>query len=90
MKVPKTEPDMYKQEHPIESEELLSIKMQELESELVKLSEKEKATYLLAVEKCPEQVCEKEKLKFLRCEVFNADVSSTCVLQVARPETIAH
>ena len=78
MKVPKTEPDMYKQEHPIESEELIEFKLQELEEELDKLSPVIKANYVEALARSPELVSRKEKLKFLRCEVFNADVSSTC------------
>lgn len=31
--------------------------------------------YQQAVKKCPQLVSKKEKLMFLRCEVFNADVS---------------
>lgn len=76
--VPKTEPDMYKQQHPIESEELIAAKLAEFETEMAKIPDKEKGTYLSAVEKCPDQVSDKEKLKFLRCEVFNADVSLPC------------
>lgn len=76
MKVLKTEPDMYKQEHPIESDELIEAKLKELELELEKLSVPIKASYLQAVEKSPKLVSRKEKLQFLRCEVFNADVSN--------------
>ena len=62
MKVPKTEPDMYKQEHPIESEELIEFKLQELEEELDKLSPVIKANYVEALARSPELVSRKEKL----------------------------
>lgn len=75
MFVTKTKPDMYSQEHPIESEELILAKLDELQTELDGISDKDKATYLQALEKCPRLVSKKEKLQFLRCEVFNADVS---------------
>lgn len=75
MAVPKTESDLYRQEHPVESEDLLLAKYEELEEELAKIPDDVKKVYLQAVEKCPDLVGQKEKLKFLRCEVFNADVS---------------
>jgi len=78
IEVPKTMPDKYMQEHPIESDTLITSKIEEFDTELAKIPDDDvkKAAYLQALEKCPDLVSsQKEKLKFLRCEVFNADVS---------------
>jgi len=77
MFVPKTKPDMYSQEHPIENEELSQAKLDKLDQDLEKLDAKEKAAYLQALEKCPQLITPKDKLQVLRCEVFNADVSTS-------------
>ena len=77
MFVPKTKPDMYQQEHPIESEDLILTKLKELEVELEKIPVNEKTIFLQAVKKCPQLVSNTEKIQFLRCEVFNADVGAT-------------
>jgi hypothetical protein len=95
MFVPKTKPDLYQQEHPIESEDLILAKLDELEAELAKIADKDKATYLQALEKCPQLVSNKEKLQFLRCEVFNADVSDgfvigVCLLQKRTNQSDVH
>ncbi len=68
-------PDVYGQVHPLETKELLATKLQELEDELHQLPMEEKSEWMEALAKCPELVAEDFKLKFLRCEVFNSDVS---------------
>lgn len=78
MDVPYTLPDQYSQKHPVESPELIQAKLKELEDELEAISENDKKTYSEALKKCPELITEKEKLMFLRCEVFNTDVSRKC------------
>jgi hypothetical protein len=78
--------DMYGQIHPDETPQLVKEKLKELEIELDKLAEKDACEYKQALEKCPELVNDDFKTMFLRCEVFNADVSDeklstyTCLL----------
>lgn len=72
VEVKKTEEDMYGQQHPIESPELIAYKLQEL-SEEVELIPAEKKTHLLmAEERCPELLTPAFKLIFLRCDTFKA------------------
>lgn len=68
-------PDVYGQLHPVETVDLIERKRTEFEQELGKLSTNVKTSLSQAEEKCPGLVTEDFKLKFLRCEVFNADVS---------------
>ena len=74
MKVEFTPEDVYGQKHPIESPELIQAKLKELDLELEKLPEDEKDLWEEAKEKCPGLTTDDDKLMFLRCEVFNADV----------------
>lgn len=71
-----TKPDVYHQEHPVESKELIRTKLVELNHEMEKLPLEEKKTYCLALERSPILVSDNDKLAFLRCEVFHADVSN--------------
>lgn len=64
-------PDMYGQEHTGETPKLLEEKLKELETELEKIQSK--TAYVQALSKCPDQVDEGFKLKFLRCEQFRVD-----------------
>lgn len=74
-------PDVYGQVHPVETPELLAAKRLEMEVELEQIPPEEKQAWMQALAKCDESlVGDEAKLKFLRCEVFNADVSSRTVL----------
>lgn len=68
-----TPPDQYGQIHPIETDELIAAKRQEFETELAKISEKQNVE--MAQQRCPELLTDDFKLMFLRCEVFQANVS---------------
>ena len=69
--------DPYGQKHPDETPELIKSKLEELEKEIDKLPKAKKKSWLTAKQKCPDLTDdEKFRLMFLRCEVFNADVSS--------------
>jgi hypothetical protein len=71
--------DIYNQIHPEETPELIAQSQAALHNELAKLPQEKKAGWLQATEKCPELVKEDHTLMFLRCEVFNSDVSSVFV-----------
>ena len=75
MKVEFTKEDCYGQKHPIESDQLIQIKLKELEVELEKIPSDEKELWEQAKTKCPDLADDEHRLMFLRCEVFNADVS---------------
>lgn len=68
--------DMYGQTHPEETPEVISDGLKKLEEEIEKLKAEEKVDLNRAMERCPDLVNEKEKLKFLRCEVFNANLAA--------------
>jgi hypothetical protein len=70
------EPDQYGQVHPNETEALITSKLQDFEVEIAKLPKEQKAAFEQAKTKCPELLTTDFKLMFLRCEVFNADVST--------------
>lgn len=70
-------PDVYGQVHPVETPELLAAKRLEMEVELEQIPPEEKQAWMQALAKCDESlVGDEAKLKFLRCEVFNADLAA--------------
>ena len=74
--IPMSDEDIYGQRHPIESVDLIAAKLAELEEELSQLSDEDAQGWTQAKAKCaPDLVNDDFKLMFLRCEVFNADVS---------------
>lgn len=68
-------PDRYGQLHPVETDDLIRVKLDAFETELDKVSDAIKATVSRARVECPELLTRDFKLMFLRSEVFNADVS---------------
>lgn len=66
---------VYEQIHPVENPELIASKQKEFEAELEKIPAADKQNLVKAQEKCPKLLSDCFKLMFLRCEVFNADVS---------------
>jgi hypothetical protein len=68
-------PDIYGQVHLNETPELIAQKQAEFETEIEKLAAHTKENLRQAEERCPELLTHNFKLMFLRCEVFNADVS---------------
>jgi hypothetical protein len=68
-------PDVYGQVHPEETPEMIQAKFVAFQTEVDKLSEEVKQDLLMAQQKCPHLLSDDFKLMFLRCEVFNADVS---------------
>jgi hypothetical protein len=77
-------PDIYGQVHPNETPELIAQKQKEFEMEIEKLAADTKKNLLQAQERCPELLTRDFKLLFLRCEVFNADVSIILYCDVGR------
>jgi hypothetical protein len=79
--------DVYGQLHPKETPELIAQKLIEMEMEIEKLqlaadtNGKQNCLQLQqAQERCPELLTDGFKLMFLRCEVFNANVSYFCCI----------
>jgi hypothetical protein len=76
--------DVYGQLHPKETPELIAQKLTEMESEIEKLAADTSTTkqnclqLQQAQKRCPELLTDGFKLMFLRCEVFNANVSYIC------------
>lgn len=67
--------DLYGQRHPIENAEVIGRKLKQFEAEVDKIPESDRACLTQAQSKCPQLLIDDFKLMFLRCEVFNADVS---------------
>lgn len=70
-----TETDVYGQSHPIETPELTKLKLEDLNKTLDEVGDQHEG-WCQAKRMCPELVDDKFKLQFLRCEVFNVDVSN--------------
>jgi hypothetical protein len=68
-------PDVYGQVHSVETKELISTKLKELEEEVAKLPDDKVLCLKQAQDICPQFLDDDFRLLFLRCEVFNADVS---------------
>lgn len=69
-------PDVYGQVHPNETPELVKRKRVEFEEEVAKLPAEICGNLRKAQEVCPEFLTDDFKLKFLQCEVFNADLAA--------------
>jgi hypothetical protein len=69
-------PDQYGHLHPIETPDLVRSKLKDLEVEIAKLDKEVKEAYHEAQTKCPDLITDEFKLIFLRCELFNAEVST--------------
>jgi CRAL/TRIO domain len=77
-----TFPDVYGQVHPIESDELVQRKLQELETHLAEIAKTAAAAaYGEAQTKCPQLIANDFKLVFLRCEQFNAKLATERFVQ---------
>jgi hypothetical protein len=77
-----TSPDVYGQVHPIETDELVQRKLQELETHLAEIAKKAAAAYGEAQTKCPQLITNDNfKLVFLRCEQFNAKLAAERFVQ---------
>jgi CRAL/TRIO domain len=79
--VPMSEPDLYGQRHPIESDALIQSKLVDFDFQ-VKQLDRHNCAWLnttaldLALEKCPHLLTNAFKLWFLRCEVFDASLAA--------------
>jgi hypothetical protein len=68
--------DLYGQLHPVETQDLIDRKLVEFDAVLEMLPDEKKVCLKQAESKCSHILTEEFILSFLRCEVFNADVSS--------------
>eukprot|EP00547_Thalassionema_nitzschioides_P004367 CAMPEP_0194216944 /NCGR_PEP_ID=MMETSP0156-20130528/20050_1 /TAXON_ID=33649 /ORGANISM="Thalassionema nitzschioides, Strain L26-B" /LENGTH=288 /DNA_ID=CAMNT_0038945835 /DNA_START=51 /DNA_END=917 /DNA_ORIENTATION=- len=68
--------DVYGQVHPVETPDLISRKRKEFDLELDKIPTADKVNVLKAQSQCPNLLTDDFILKFLRCEVFNADLAA--------------
>ena len=67
--------DVYGQVHPEESMEFRLAKLKDFDSVLARVPASEKTNVFEAETRCPELLTASFKLKFLRCDVFDVDVS---------------
>jgi len=71
----------YNQRIPIETPELISCKLQELDVELQRIPKEKKKEWLMAMQQHPELCDEKFRLMFLRCEVFDCTLAAKRVVK---------
>jgi hypothetical protein len=67
--------DVYGQIHPNETPDLVDEKLAAFEKVVANIPKAEKANLLEAEKRCPRLLTNNFKLMFLRCEVFDVDVS---------------
>ncbi len=79
---------LYGQDVPVETPELISSKLQELEDEINKIPKENKQEWLSALRRCPD-LCntDKFKLMFLRCEVFNTKLAAERIMNYWKHRT---
>lgn len=73
--------DLYGQVVPKETPELLSSKLEELETELQNIPDEMKVEWSMALEKCPHLCDQAFKLMFLRCEIMNSDLAAKRIVK---------
>lgn len=87
MEVEFTQPDIYGQVHPIESDALIATKLQEFSVQLKNLCPRQMTNVLAAEQQCPDLVSSNFLLLFLRCECFDAEVR---LRHRPRPRSFVH
>jgi hypothetical protein len=83
----KQQGDIYGQIHPNETPSLVEEKLEEFDNAVAKIPQDEKANLWEAERKCPHLLTDDFKLMFLRCEVFNVDVSPPSMMPCAADMT---
>jgi hypothetical protein len=83
-------PDIYDQVHPVETEDLVRNKLRAMQDEVAKLPESATTQLRNAQSNCPHLLTDDFRLMFLRCEVFNADVSMNVCVCVCACIGLAH
>jgi hypothetical protein len=76
-----THDNLYGQEIPNETPELLTSKFQELDQELQNIPNNDKKQWIMAEERCPQLCDDKFKLMFLRCEILNVKLAAKRIVK---------
>jgi len=74
------EEDIYGQVILKETSELISTNLEKLDEELERIPNAEKVAWALANERCPQFITKEFKLKFLRCEIFDATLAAKRII----------
>ena len=74
------EADIYGQIHPNETQALIAETLEEFDDAVAKIPDEEKGNLWEAERRCPQLLTDDFKLMFLRCEVFNVDVSDPSII----------